>query len=101
MFEDHPVLTGALADHNGTDFEPIIDLTSFCANAVRDILRHQGLNAGLKEKLERLKVYVRRFRSLDLVTRHLRNTHKMHPHWEEDTDSSVFRARNVLTKVKR
>lgn len=101
MLEDHPVVASASADHSGTIFEPVIDLTSFCGNAVRDILRHQGLSTGLKEKLERLKLYIRRFRSLDLVAGHLRNTHKMHPQWEEDTDSSVFRARNVLIKVKR
>lgn len=101
MLEGHPVLTSALAGHIGTDVGPIIELTNFCENAVRDIVRRQDISKELKEKLGRLRVYAHRCRSLALVVKYLRNTHKLRPHWEEDTDSSIFRARNALVEVKR
>ena len=82
------------------DIGTIVDLVSLCITAVKTIIRYQEISGTFREKLERLEVYALRFQSLSLVIKQLKSTHKLHPRLEEDTNKSISRARNALTKAQ-
>ena len=82
------------------DVGTVFDLIDFCVTAVKTIIKYQAITKIFRENLEKLEVYALRLQTLTLVVKQLRNTHKLHPRLEQDTNNSVFRARNTLTMAK-